>query len=443
MKTVVVLGNARSGTSMLSGILKKVLGVDMDAIENPNVHNLKGDFESYTAHGINNDIFSMVHDGVQGGELHWMPPEHDAIMAQKDKVDDRIRKFVEEKSKGKELWGWKNPKTSLTIDLYMPYLENPYFIIIFRNPYKVAESTVRATNGAVDMDTALKVNNFYNEAIMDFMKRYPEAQGEVLVYEDIMSNPIKEVEKIAKLLEIDYTEEKRRATKEFVIPEEDKMRLDKEPEMIVGGHRRATFLVAIPNLGMVPIEFVLGFARLQMPMNCLTESFIVKGMEVGVARNYSAERLMQMKPRPEYLFFYGDDMIANWDSLLILYEEMKTGKWDILSALYYMKSEPPHPVMGRKDTGGALQPHVDYVPGQPIDVDLCGLDFCLIKSEVFEKISGPPWFKTGPDMKDNKYISVFTEDVFFCDKVLEAGLRIGVHTGCKVGHLYYKTGEIF
>ena len=49
MKTVIVLGNARSGTSITAGMLK-ILGVGMDSRINPNPFNPKGDFESIEAH---------------------------------------------------------------------------------------------------------------------------------------------------------------------------------------------------------------------------------------------------------------------------------------------------------------------------------------------------------------------------------------------------------
>lgn len=223
------------------------------------------------------------------------------------------------------------------------------------------------------------------------------------------------------------------------------MRMYDPIEVKTDSHKRATFLVCIPTLGMVPIEFVVGFSRMQMPMNALCQSMIVRGMEIGVARNYAGERLLSLDPMPEYLLFLGDDMIMQWDSLLLLYEEMKTGKWDILTGLYYMKAEPPQPVMGRKSVVGAMKPHRDFVPGDIIPVDLCGLDFTLIHHEVFKKMSSP-YFKSGPSLfntSDGRGIVAHTEDVWFCDKALDLGLKIGVHTGCRIAHFNSKTGEIF
>ena len=228
------------------------------------------------------------------------------------------------------------------------------------------------------------------------------------------------------------------------------MRLESDPEIVQGNHKRATFLLCIPTFGLVPIEFVVGFSRMQVPMNCRCESFIIKGMEVGVARNFAVEKLLKMNPMPEYLFFVGDDSLISWNSFLLLHEVMRKDEYDIMAGLYYMKADPftpPVPVMNRKGVEGGMIPHVHFNPGEVVLVDLCGMDFTIMKSEVFRKMGDPPWFKTADssDIYDPETgaIGIFTEDVYFCDKALEAGLKIAVHTGCRIGHIQIETGEIY
>jgi len=223
--------------------------------------------------------------------------------------------------------------------------------------------------------------------------------------------------------------------------------VDINKNIATGIHTRATFLMAIPTLGTVPIEFMVAFSRMQFPVNCRAESFIIKGMEVGVARNYAVERYLAMSPRPEYLLFIGDDMLPPWNSLLMLYEEMKSSKWDILSGLYYMKAPNtlPIPVMWRDEIKGLMKDGEHFNTNEVIRVDVAGMDFTLIKGDVFDKLGKAPWFKTADslDMVNEKgCITVFTEDVYFCKKVKEAGLKIGVHTGVRCGHLL-SSGEVF
>jgi hypothetical protein len=224
------------------------------------------------------------------------------------------------------------------------------------------------------------------------------------------------------------------------------MRLEKEEIKIVqGDHKQATFLLAIPTFGMVPIEFVVGFGRMQMPLSSSVQSFIVKGMEVGVARNYIAEQYQKMSPRPRNLLFIGDDMLMAWNSLLVLYEEMKTDKWDVLTGLYYKKSELPEPLIYRSDVVGPLIEGVHYHDGEVVPVDWTGLDFTLIQNNVFDRLGPPPWFKTGPSpaLDGSNGFSQHSEDIWFYDLCRKHGLKVGVHTGVKIAHYNIGTGEVF
>ncbi len=189
--------------------------------------------------------------------------------------------------------------------------------------------------------------------------------------------------------------------------------------------------------------------RMQFPLNCVMQSFLVKGMEVGVGRNYVAENALKMKPRPEYILMVGDDNLPSWNSLIILHEEMKTGKWDVLGGLYYIKADqyaPPMACMVRDEIPGYLQPGIHFTPGEGLSGDIIGMDFTLIRTDILDHLGPPPWFKTSDstDIEERTgTLGVFTEDIFFSQKVKKAGFRIGCHTGCRIGHLNYVTGEVY
>jgi hypothetical protein len=69
----------------------------------------------------------------------------------------------------------------------------------------------------------------------------------------------------------------------------------------------------------------------------------------------------------------------------------------------------------------------EWTPGSNwIKVEAIGLGCCLIKREVFEKIS-PPWFKW-----DNPYPS---EDFYFCEQLRKSGYDIRVLTDVKCSHV--------
>lgn len=236
------------------------------------------------------------------------------------------------------------------------------------------------------------------------------------------------------------------------------MRFKKEAkidDMIVGNHQRCHIMMAIPTLGMVPIEFMFAAMRMQMPMNGQVFQHIVKGMEVGKARNKAVEAIMLMKKeeRPRYLFFLGDDMLPEWDAFVQLYNAMEEEKWDMLTGLYYLKSEPPTPLMWRDNIVGAMQLGRDFTIGERVRVDMTGLDFTLIRVSLLEQITDP-WFKTGPSLRyvpeellgpnvSPDSVVAHTEDAWFMKKAKALGAKMGVHTGVRVSHLDVKTGFIY
>lgn len=230
---------------------------------------------------------------------------------------------------------------------------------------------------------------------------------------------------------------------------EEMMRLQKDPEVVVGNHKRPTFILGFITLGMVPIEWCVTLMRLQCPMNCNMESLLVKGMEVGVARNYLAEYALKLKNRPEYILMIGDDMLPSWNSLIMLYEEIVHREYDVLAGLYYMKTDQysiPMTVMAHDNIKGYMMPGIHFRIGEVVETHLVGMDFTLIRTDILEHLGPPPWFESAnsKNMLDekNQGIKLFTEDAFFCHLVKKNGFRIGVHTGVRIGHMT-KFGEVY
>lgn len=235
------------------------------------------------------------------------------------------------------------------------------------------------------------------------------------------------------------------------------MRINKEAkveDIEIGSHQRCHIMVTVLSLGMVPIEWCVAFGRMQMPINGQVFSHFIKGMEVGEARNMAVKHIMDMpkKDRPRWLFFLGDDMLPPWDGFVRLYEEAEHNKWDCLTGLYFWKGEPPTPLTWRDDHIGRLIPGRDFNVGDIIWVDLTGLDFTLIRTDLLEKME-PPWFKTGPSLRSSvpnavkdyskEGIVQHTEDVWFYGKAKRLGAKIGVHTGVRVSHIDVQSGMIF
>lgn len=236
----------------------------------------------------------------------------------------------------------------------------------------------------------------------------------------------------------------------------------KVEDIEIGAHARCNIMCSILTLGMVPIEFLVGFGRMQMPINGRVAQHIVKGVEVGKARTMCVDHILEMpkNERPKWLFFLGDDMIPSWDGFVKLHEEAEKNKWDCLTGLYFVKQEPPTPLMWRNDLVGRMQAGRDYKVGDVVWVDMTGLDFTLIRVELLEKMQieqpGQPFFKTGPTLqheiptgivgykrKDDGSVNLHTEDHWFYNKAKELGAKIGVHTGVRVAHFDVHSGCLY
>jgi len=223
-KTVVVLGTARSGTSMVGGILH-ILGIDIGKkLVEADKFNPYGYFEDKDFIHLSDEILGSARKN------YWQFPSYEKIQAQKEKFDNKIRKLIKKKSKNKQIWGWKDPWTSLIIELILPYLSNPHFIVIFRDLIGTAKSTVEFTKNKeeefwvkkrINFFHALKLTNFHNQIILNFLEKYADLPRIFIPFGGIINNPIKEAKRIADFLGIRLTEKKIQEINKFVYKERE------------------------------------------------------------------------------------------------------------------------------------------------------------------------------------------------------------------------------
>ena len=165
-----MLGMHRSATSMIARALHKSGEVDMGEdllLELPD--NPRGHYENRRFLDLNIRILESA-----GGS--WRsPPSKDKILRQKDKFDDEIKNVIESevskaKKKGLGSWGFKDPRTVLTIDLYLPHLPSPQFIICYRNPEDIAKSLNKRDN--ISIRKGIKLAKVYNSRLKDFINTW-------------------------------------------------------------------------------------------------------------------------------------------------------------------------------------------------------------------------------------------------------------------------------
>jgi len=162
-KVFIVLGMHRSATSLTAGGLA-AMGIRMGTyILPPDAGNDKGHFENEEFMYLNELMLKMA-----GGS--WdNPPSEEKILEIGPMFKYEITHLIE-RSKS-DLWGWKDPRTILTIKNYLPYLENPHFIVNFRNPMDVAESL--RVRDKMPIEDGLKLAKIYNDRLMSFLSENP------------------------------------------------------------------------------------------------------------------------------------------------------------------------------------------------------------------------------------------------------------------------------
>lgn len=218
-KTIIVLGMHRSGTSMIAGILK-ILGINMgEKLLGADWSNPLGHFEDIEFISLNDEILKKA-------EGSWdNPPFGEKILAQKEKFSDRIKALIEKKKKS-EIWGWKDPRTALTIELYLPYLENFYFIVCYRDWKSIAYSLQRRNK--MEIEKGIKLSKIYYQRIDRFFHTHPNLKKLQLNYEEVIKKPKDALKNIIDFLNLTPNEIQYQKALNFILFPQEKERLIKK-----------------------------------------------------------------------------------------------------------------------------------------------------------------------------------------------------------------------
>lgn len=150
-KTYIVMGTPYSATSFISKALEDQ-GVDMG-------NNMNGLYQNHDFWSVNQRLLKAA-----GGSWVDIPDESKILeKVRPSRMKQKIKKY---KSK---LWGFKDPRTSLTAKAYFPYLDGDvYLICCFRKPDKVVESESNKS----DKNFGREVVDEYNRRIISNIKEF-------------------------------------------------------------------------------------------------------------------------------------------------------------------------------------------------------------------------------------------------------------------------------
>lgn len=205
-KAVTILGSGRCGTSMASRSIN-LIGVDLgEGFVKPNKTNPKGFWEHRKIVNIHKDIKKEL--GPYPFSKGWT--NYEEIVPHKQKM---INLLTEEFS-GKALWGWKDPRTSESLDMWKELfsdlnVEGNYLIMI-RNPVDVAASFKRAYNR--QEDAALKQ---WQIRTLLSLKNTIEENRIIIDYDDFIEDSFGTLKRISDTFSLPWTFDENRLQEEL------------------------------------------------------------------------------------------------------------------------------------------------------------------------------------------------------------------------------------
>lgn len=193
-QVVCILGMHRSGTSLIARVIN-LLGVDLGPSEQmlePGMDNVKGFWEHVSFKEIDDELLAR-----HGGD--WSdPPElptgwHEA--PELDELRERARAMIAADFGGSKSWGWKDPRSCLTLPFWRALVPAPRFVIPMRRPLDVARSLEHRNGMPLAQGIRLWVR--YVREILDQTADEPRT---FVFYEDFLDGWRRDLPRLARFL---------------------------------------------------------------------------------------------------------------------------------------------------------------------------------------------------------------------------------------------------
>lgn len=191
-------------------------------------------------------------------------------------------------------------------------------------------------------------------------------------------------------------------------------------------------IILMPTRGDVKIETV---ASLHGALDGLP-TWLVPGARKGVvqARNELAETALRIPPKAGVVPRYGwwvlwvdDDAFWRPKTILRMLDALKEPDIDILAGWFTGRSAYAAPKAYKADDTWPSPGAGGYEEGGIVEVARVGFHFVMHRLEVLQRVGPDPFFLLGTQERG--------EDLAFCARARDAGLRIWVHTGCPIAHV--------
>lgn len=200
---------------------------------------------------------------------------------------------------------------------------------------------------------------------------------------------------------------------------------------------RTRICICIPLYGGVPSEWVKGLLKLAFAIQAQPslELDIVfdDAQPLAKSRNNMLSIAAKKNPAPDFILWLDSDNLLGFEG----FSRLLSDNGDMVSALYYTKKPPHHPVILKNAQAGGLKEWADVFPENSLfEADAAGLGCMLMKWQVAQRMLSlhefPFEYLKVKGSTGSHYLS---EDIVFCDRAREAGFRLHVDSRVKSGHI--------
>ena len=168
-QAVMIAGMHRSGTSLTASILQQAGVFIGDQLLGAAASNPKGHFEDRDFLTLHIDILTALGLSSEG----WLTVGQLAVPEQ---LWPRAQALCDRRQQAHDLWGWKEPRTTLLLNFWKQLLPEAKVVLPYRAPWEVLDSLFTRSDPAFinNPNFAVEVWLTYNRAVLEFYQQYPD-----------------------------------------------------------------------------------------------------------------------------------------------------------------------------------------------------------------------------------------------------------------------------
>jgi len=207
----------RSGTSLITSILRNCglfIGKDINLMESNQYDNPKGYWEFLEIVDFTEELLKEL-----GGSWNDPSPFYDRnLFNNMEPQAIQAKKILKPLIQNHQIWGWKDPRITITVPFWKKIFPNLKLIICLRNPLEVAYSLSKRIISHVNFQRGVKLWRDYYQILSNNLNLLSDQQIFVIHYESIMKHPDEEIERLCKFIGLSPAKNDMENAKDLINP---------------------------------------------------------------------------------------------------------------------------------------------------------------------------------------------------------------------------------